>query len=370
MVLRLANLIMDVHHNPVNIDSFVANVQVVDGEKQLFESLLRQGEMTDPNHTEQWPGHSTFGGTQPLSREDRKQIGISHKLLQSIGKLQILNRKNLSAFRTWEQDVISKIALVSQDNPIKCQAVVITWIWGGIDIDLQMSCGHLAPLKVGNMDTAEYLEKLRKALEPDGPAGMARWNFKNSQQGDMEVTRYWQETYHKYLQMEVDEEDFFIQVFTDGLSSETMRNNFISLEPTDPEDCKAKALRAWEMAVTILKSSNRPVHDSAWRGLKSTGSDIDSTLKFQVYGKTKEGINALFGGEEGDAQVRDEESEQDTDFWEEMAALTASGRFGKCWGCNSEDHLKNKCPLRREGPGGKSDAMRNQQRLSRGDSFQ
>ena len=98
--------------------------------------------------------------------------------------------------------------------------------------------------------------------------------------------------------------------------------------------------------------------------------DIDTTLKTQVYGNPKESLNALFGGKEGDAQVRDEESEQDKDFWEELAALTASGRFGKCWGCNSEDHLKNKCPLRREGQVGKSEAMRNQRRMSRGDSFQ
>jgi hypothetical protein len=142
------------------------------------------------------------------------------------------------------------------------------------------------------------------------------------------------------------------------------------LHPTNPLDCKEKALVARKDAINQLRFTDRVVHASAWWGLRSTGDDAE--LQNFVRGQSTGGktINSIFGQEEGDQQVRENESEDTQDFWEEIAALTATGKFGRCWGCDSEDHLKSECPLRREGLHGRNEAMRNQKRHRRGASFQ
>jgi hypothetical protein len=172
--------------------------------------------------------------------------------------------------------------------------------------------------------------------------------------------------------MEVEDDLFFVETFTSGLTNEGMKRELIALHPINPLDCKEKALVARKDAINQLRFTDRVVHASAWWGLRSTGDDADDQLQNFVRGQSTGGktINSMFGREEGDQQVRDNESEDTNDFWEEIAALTATGKFGRCWGCDSEDHLKNQCPLRREGLQGRNEAMRNQKRHQRGASFQ
>ena len=369
IITGLASLIRETDHRPVDIDFLEQCLYDLDVSKAQLKEVIAKGEKSDkgPVQSEEWQRNR-------MEADRKKKIGLSHKMLHSSGKLTTLTRKNLSSFKTWELDVNSKVARVEKEYGIPCQTVVNNWIWGSIGPELRASCSQLTPNKHEATKTQEYLDLIKKAVEPDGPPGLARWSFTNFKQNDLEVIQYWHEAVHKYEQMDVDDNRLFVETFTNGLSNEGMKDDLIAMRPTNPQDCKEKALEALSMAVDKLRFSGRVIHDSAWKGLRSTGDDTDLKDFVKRRGDGNTAINSIFGQEEGDQQVKDNESPDTFNFWEEeLAAITASGKYGRCWGCDSEDHLKSHCPLRREGPSGRRQAQKNQQRFgyrSTGSSFQ
>ena len=66
-----------------------------------------------------------------------------------------------------------------------------------------------------------------------------------------------------------------------------------------------------------------------------------------------------FGDQEGDQEIRQQEEDEVTDFWEdedqeeigegpgEICAITGDRKDAGCWNCGKSGHIKSVCPLRR-----------------------